>query len=285
MVDQPGVQQRRARPLPRPADGSLASVHPSPPRPSGLYFGILTRDCAEVASDRIARSLGTGRKMAVSVRDCGICGGELGDDGPLSGPGAAAAAAAGAAGGSGGGKGLGTIQLSCKHLFHMECVRGWCIIGARRQRAVLLLAVLLLLLLLALLAATAAAAAAAHPPPARHPPPPTLHHAGKKDTCPTCWEKVDLKSVFADKPWETRNLSWCAAWSAAGASALLALCCRRRAGAAPPRAAGPRRALPPSAAARAARPACLRYAGFKCSIWYGIWWCGTQSSSWPCSEC
>lgn len=34
---------------------------------------------------------------------------------------------------------------------------------------------------------------------------------GKKDTCPTCWEKVDLRSVFADKPWETRNLSWCVA--------------------------------------------------------------------------
>ncbi len=43
----------------------------------GLYYGILSRDSAEVASDRIASSMGTGRKMAVSVRDCGICGGEL----------------------------------------------------------------------------------------------------------------------------------------------------------------------------------------------------------------
>jgi hypothetical protein len=43
----------------------------------GLYFGILTRDAAEVASDRIAAALGTARKMAVSVRDCAICGGEL----------------------------------------------------------------------------------------------------------------------------------------------------------------------------------------------------------------
>ncbi|PSC69567.1 RING finger 121 [Micractinium conductrix] len=112
----------------------------------GLYYGILTRDSAEVASDRIARSLGTGRKMAVSVRNCGICGGELGDRPP-------------GTGGGGGGGGLGTVQLSCKHLFHLECIRGWCIIG-------------------------------------------------KKDTCPTCWEKVDLKSVFANKPWETTNLSW-----------------------------------------------------------------------------
>lgn len=32
---------------------------------------------------------------------------------------------------------------------------------------------------------------------------------GKKDTCPTCLEKVDLRLIFADRPWETRNLSWC----------------------------------------------------------------------------
>jgi len=32
---------------------------------------------------------------------------------------------------------------------------------------------------------------------------------GKKDTCPACLEKVDLRAVFQDRPWETRNLSWC----------------------------------------------------------------------------
>lgn len=31
---------------------------------------------------------------------------------------------------------------------------------------------------------------------------------GKKDTCPVCLEKVDLRSIFADRPWETRNLNW-----------------------------------------------------------------------------
>ena len=31
---------------------------------------------------------------------------------------------------------------------------------------------------------------------------------GKKDTCPSCQEKVDLRQVCSDKPWETRNLSW-----------------------------------------------------------------------------
>ena len=31
---------------------------------------------------------------------------------------------------------------------------------------------------------------------------------GKKDTCPVCMEKVDLRSIFADRPWDTRNLNW-----------------------------------------------------------------------------
>jgi len=37
---------------------------------------------------------------------------------------------------------------------------------------------------------------------------------GKKDTCPACLEKVDLRAVFQDRPWETRNLSWCGPRSA-----------------------------------------------------------------------
>ena len=43
----------------------------------GLYYGILARDSAEVISDRIAAIMAAGRKMAVSVRSCGICGGDL----------------------------------------------------------------------------------------------------------------------------------------------------------------------------------------------------------------
>lgn len=122
----------------------------------GLYFGVLTRDCAEVASDRMAAALGTGRKMAVSVRDCGICGGELRD---AHSPSMQESPAAG--------EGINTtkssidktVQLSCKHLFHGECIRGWLIVG-------------------------------------------------KKDTCPTCWEKVDTKALYADRPWETSNIQW-----------------------------------------------------------------------------
>ena len=32
--------------------------------------------------------------------------------------------------------------------------------------------------------------------------------AGKKEECPACGEKVDLRTLYANKPWETRNLSW-----------------------------------------------------------------------------
>ena len=115
----------------------------------GLYFGVLTRDCAEVASDRMAARLGTGRKMAVSIRDCSLCGRELHDsmDYVAQTP-------------SNSHKHTdSSVQLSCKHVFHSECIRGWLIVG-------------------------------------------------KKDSCPACNEKVDLRKLYADKPWETSNLSW-----------------------------------------------------------------------------
>jgi hypothetical protein len=31
---------------------------------------------------------------------------------------------------------------------------------------------------------------------------------GKKSVCPVCLEKVDLRHLWADRPWETRNISW-----------------------------------------------------------------------------
>jgi hypothetical protein len=34
---------------------------------------------------------------------------------------------------------------------------------------------------------------------------------GKKDVCPVCNEKVDLRELYSDRPWETRNLTWCVA--------------------------------------------------------------------------
>lgn len=31
---------------------------------------------------------------------------------------------------------------------------------------------------------------------------------GKKDTCPLCGEKVDMRALKASRPWDTRNLAW-----------------------------------------------------------------------------
>eukprot|EP00798_Chlamydomonas_sp_ICE-L_P023183 gene23183-30395_t len=31
---------------------------------------------------------------------------------------------------------------------------------------------------------------------------------GKKDICPHCHEKVDMRELYSDRPWETRNLTW-----------------------------------------------------------------------------
>lgn len=49
----------------------------------GLYFGILGRDCAEVAADRMAAGLGAGpggrRGLISSIDACGICGNHLND--------------------------------------------------------------------------------------------------------------------------------------------------------------------------------------------------------------
>jgi RING finger protein 121/175 len=105
--------------------------------------------------------------MAVSVRDCAICGGELKDAMQLnllnSNSDGGSTGNHSSNGGSGSKNGLDdgekSIQLSCKHIFHKDCLRGWLIVG-------------------------------------------------KKDTCPTCSERVDLRQLYADKPWETRNIQW-----------------------------------------------------------------------------
>lgn len=117
----------------------------------GLYFGILTRDCAEVISDRMVGSFTKHHKLVAkntTIRDCALCGMELNDS------------MTHMFDEVGGEKKENTsIQLNCKHIFHPECIKGWLIVG-------------------------------------------------KKDTCPSCHEKVDLRQVCSDKPWETRNLSW-----------------------------------------------------------------------------
>ena len=97
----------------------------------GLYFGILTRDCAEIASDRMAARLGTRRRMAVRVRECALCGGELRDamsTAPVQGGDAMLGPKTGESGGFSASE--ASIQLPCKHIFHSDCVRGWTIVGA-----------------------------------------------------------------------------------------------------------------------------------------------------------
>ncbi|KAF5929428.1 hypothetical protein HPG69_017854, partial [Diceros bicornis minor] len=51
-----------------------------------------------------------------------------------------------------------TYRLSCNHVFHEFCIRGWCIVG-------------------------------------------------KKQTCPYCKEKVDLKRMFSN-PWERPHVMY-----------------------------------------------------------------------------
>ena len=76
----------------------------------GIYFGVLGRDAAEVAADRMAATLGTGTSITRSVRSCGVCGGDLSDA-----PGDLAPPPGGAAGGvlvARGGVGDATVQVS-----------------------------------------------------------------------------------------------------------------------------------------------------------------------------
>jgi hypothetical protein len=81
-----------------------------------------------------AAMVGMRRQMAVSVRACGICGGELGDFGAHIGNGTVVHAGDVAAGVSRSAGAWGrekTVQLACKHVFHDLCIRGWAIVGKK----------------------------------------------------------------------------------------------------------------------------------------------------------
>jgi len=108
----------------------------------GLYYGVLGRDCAEICTDKMAAKMGyytesslPSKRLASNI--CAVCGQELviasmddiEDESPEK-----------------------SYKLSCGHLFHEFCIRGWCIVG-------------------------------------------------KKQICPYCKEKVDLKRMFRN-PWE-----------------------------------------------------------------------------------
>uniref|UniRef100_A0A0B6YSW6 RING-type domain-containing protein n=1 Tax=Arion vulgaris TaxID=1028688 RepID=A0A0B6YSW6_9EUPU len=109
----------------------------------GLYFGVVSRDLAEVCTDIMATHIGYCTVSGLpakrlSSNTCAVCGCEIfltsNDSVTIE----------------------KTINLNCGHIFHEFCIRGWCIVG-------------------------------------------------KKQTCPYCKEKVDLKRMFPG-PWERPHL-------------------------------------------------------------------------------
>lgn len=123
----------------------------------GLYLGVLGRDISEICSEKMAALIGVSRQkwdhikwlesfklftfrfqyytpQGIPTRHleenvCAVCGNKLlvseKEEGIIE----------------------NTYKLSCNHVFHEFCIRGWCIVG-------------------------------------------------KKQTCPYCKEKVDLKKMF-----------------------------------------------------------------------------------------
>ncbi|KAK6173929.1 hypothetical protein SNE40_017299 [Patella caerulea] len=111
----------------------------------GLYFGVVSRDFAEVCADSMAAHIGyytttglPGKRLDPNV--CAVCGNQIlvmnDEDAIIE----------------------KTCKLSCDHLFHEFCIRGWCIVG-------------------------------------------------KKETCPYCKEKVDLKRMFPS-PWDRPHVMY-----------------------------------------------------------------------------
>lgn len=124
----------------------------------GLYYGVLGRDISEICADKMASHIGYYSPQGIPTKNldpnvCAICGNRLlvgtDEEGVIE----------------------NTYQLSCQHVFHEFCIRGWCIVG-------------------------------------------------KKQTCPYCKEKVDLKQIFSN-PWEKPHMlfgqlldwiRWLVAW-------------------------------------------------------------------------
>ncbi|XP_044748209.1 RING finger protein 121 [Coccinella septempunctata] len=124
----------------------------------GVYYGVLGRDISEICADKMASHIGYYTDQGIPTRHldpnvCAVCGNKLlvpeNEEGIIE----------------------NTYKLSCEHVFHEFCIRGWCIVG-------------------------------------------------KKQTCPYCKEKVDLKKMFCN-PWEKPHvlygqlldwIRWLLAW-------------------------------------------------------------------------
>lgn len=110
----------------------------------GLYFGVLGRDVAELCSDWMTASTIGASQATMKYYDpsrCAICNQDFRED--LEGEDHVPEA---------------TFELSCKHVFHEHCIRGWALVG-------------------------------------------------KKDTCPLCSEKVNMKA-FSKGPWDGKGQVW-----------------------------------------------------------------------------
>jgi len=80
----------------------------------GLYYGVLGRDFAHICTDRMACKIGyfthEGLPKKVLESDvCAVCGEHLHDDE--------------------GEESESIYKLSCNHVFHEFCIRGWCVVG------------------------------------------------------------------------------------------------------------------------------------------------------------
>ncbi|XP_036181021.1 RING finger protein 121 isoform X5 [Myotis myotis] len=111
----------------------------------GLYYGVLERDFAEMCADYMASTIGFYSESGMPTKHlsdsmCAVCGQQIfvdvSEEGIIE----------------------NTYRLSCNHVFHEFCIRGWCIVG-------------------------------------------------KKQTCPYCKEKVDLKRMFSNPPPPDRSAS------------------------------------------------------------------------------
>ncbi|KAM6211239.1 E3 ubiquitin ligase RNF121 isoform 3-T3 [Sarcoramphus papa] len=110
----------------------------------GLYYGVLERDFAEMCADYMASTIGFYSASGMPTKHlsdsvCAVCGQQIfvdvNEEGIIE----------------------NTYRLSCNHVFHEFCIRGWCIVG-------------------------------------------------KKQTCPYCKEKVDLKRMFSNPyPFSSRE--------------------------------------------------------------------------------
>ncbi|XP_030569468.1 RING finger protein 121 [Drosophila novamexicana] len=85
----------------------------------GLYIGVLGRDISEICSDKMAAAIGYYTPQGMPTRHldqnvCAVCGNQLlvseKEEGVIE----------------------NTYKLSCNHVFHEFCIRGWCIVGKKQ---------------------------------------------------------------------------------------------------------------------------------------------------------